>query len=421
MNDLKATKGTMAFLSPSETLAIAAKAKALKAAGENVCAMGAGEPDFDTPAHIKQAAIDALLKGETKYTPSSGIPALKKAIVEKFRNDNGIETEPSRVIVSPGAKFSGFATICTLCGPGDEVIVPAPYWVSYTEMIKAAGATAVIINCKAENNFELEPEALQSAITPRTKLLILNSPSNPTGAVYRVSTIEKIAEIALRNNIMVMSDEIYEKLVYDPELPHKSIASVSPEMNELTITINGFSKAYSMPGWRLGYLTAPKWLADRIVAFQSHTTSNPTSFAQYGALARVRNTPRSHLLADLRDSGSQNHPSLRRVLSLLRRVELRAELHGLRQPSAGRGEGCRGAGTSLRGRSQSPRLLRLFRGDDPRGRRENRPLLRKTGEITIDGNLSRRAQSVSGGNSTNQNGGNRRCPEWILHGSSSVF
>ena len=287
MNDLKATKGTMAFLSPSETLAIAAKAKALKAAGEDVCAMGAGEPDFDTPQHIKQAAVDALMRGETKYTPSSGIPALKKAIVEKFRNDNGIETEPSRVIVSPGAKFSGFAAICTLCGPGDEVIVPAPYWVSYTEMIKAAGATAVIVNCRAENNFELEPEALQAAITPRTKLLILNSPSNPTGAVYRASTIEKIAEIALRNNIMVLSDEIYEKLVYDPELPHKSIASVSPEMNELTITINGFSKAYSMPGWRLGYLTAPKWLADRIVAFQSHTTSNPTSFAQYGALAAL--------------------------------------------------------------------------------------------------------------------------------------
>ena len=287
MNDLKVTKGTMAFLSPSETLAIAAKAKALKAAGENVCAMGAGEPDFDTPAHIKQAAIDALLKGETKYTPSSGIPALKKAIAEKFRNDNGIETEPSRIIVSPGAKFSGFAAICTLCGPGDEVIVPAPYWVSYTEMIKAAGATAVIVRCKAENNFELEPEALQAAITPRTKLLILNSPSNPTGAVYRTSTIEKIAEVALRNNIMVLSDEIYEKLVYDPELPHKSIDSVSPEMNELTITVNGFSKAYSMPGWRLGYLTAPKWLADRIVAFQSHTTSNPTSFAQYGALAAL--------------------------------------------------------------------------------------------------------------------------------------
>ena len=287
MNDLKATKGTMAFLSPSETLAIAAKAKALKAAGENVCAMGAGEPDFDTPAHIKQAAVDALMKGETKYTPASGIPALKKAIAEKFLNDNGIKVEPSQVIVSPGAKFSGFAAICTLCGPGDEVIVPAPYWVSYTEMIKAAGATAVIVKCRAENNYELEPEQLQAAITPRTKLLILNSPSNPTGAVYRVSTIEKIAEIALKNNIMVMSDEIYEKLVYDPEFRHKSIASVSPEMNELTITINGFSKAYSMPGWRLGYLAAPKWLADRIIAFQSHTTSNPTSFAVNPSFGKV--------------------------------------------------------------------------------------------------------------------------------------
>ena len=230
------------------------------------------------------------MKGETKYTPASGIPALKKAIAEKFLNDNGIKVEPNQVIVSPGAKFSGFAAICTLCGPGDEVIVPAPYWVSYTEMIKAAGATAVIVKCRAENNYELEPEQLKAATTPRTKLLILNSPSNPTGAVYRVSTIEKIAEIALKNNIMVMSDEIYEKLVYDPEFRHKSIASVSPEMNELTITINGFSKAYSMPGWRLGYLAAPKWLADRIIAFQSHTTSNPTSFAQYGALAALTGT-----------------------------------------------------------------------------------------------------------------------------------
>lgn len=287
MNDLKATKGTMAFLSPSETLAIAAKANALKAAGENVCAMGAGEPDFDTPAHIKQAAIDALMRGETKYTAASGIPALKKAIAEKFKKENGFSVEPSQIIVSPGAKFSGFATICTLCGPGDEVIVPAPYWVSYTEMIKAAGAEAVIVKCSPENNYELMPEQLEAAITPRTKLLILNSPSNPTGAVYRPSTIEKIAAVILKHKIMVMSDEIYEKLVYDPEYSHKSIASVSPEVNELTVTINGFSKAYSMPGWRLGYLAAPKWLADRIVAFQSHTTSNPTSFAQYGALAAL--------------------------------------------------------------------------------------------------------------------------------------
>ena len=287
MNDLKSSACPMAFLAPSATLAIAAKAKALKAAGENVCAMGAGEPDFDTPAHIKQAAIDALMRGETKYTPASGIPALKAAIADKFAKDNGIKTEPSQIIVSPGAKFSDFAAVCTLCGPGDEVIVPAPYWVSYPEMIKACGATMVVLPCSAENNYEPDLAELEKSVTSRTKLLILNSPSNPTGAVYRTSTIKKIAEIALKHNFMVLSDEIYEKLVYDPEFQHKSIASVSPEMNELTITVNGFSKAYSMPGWRLGYLTAPKWLAQRISAFQSHVTSNPTSFVQYGGIAAL--------------------------------------------------------------------------------------------------------------------------------------
>ncbi len=287
MNDLKSSACPMAFLAPSATLAIAAKAKALKAAGENVCAMGAGEPDFDTPAHIKQAAIDALMRGETKYTPASGIPALKAAIADKFAKDNGIKTEPSQIIVSPGAKFSDFAAVCTLCGPGDEVIVPAPYWVSYPEMIKACGATMVVLPCSAENNYEPDLAELEKAVTSRTKLLILNSPSNPTGAVYRTSTIKKIAEIALKHNFMVLSDEIYEKLVYDPEFQHKSIASVSPEVNELTITVNGFSKAYSMPGWRLGYLTAPKWLAQRISAFQSHVTSNPTSFVQYGGIAAL--------------------------------------------------------------------------------------------------------------------------------------
>ena len=288
MKDLKICASPMASLAPSATLAISAKAKALKAAGENVCSMGVGEPDFDTPAHIKQAAVDALMRGETKYTPASGIPELKAAIAEKFKKDNGIETDPSRIIVSPGAKFSVFAAVCSLCGPGDEVILPAPYWVSYPEMIKASGAAMVSIKTSPENNYELDPEELEKAVTPRTKLLILNSPSNPTGAVYRPASIEKIAEIAMRHNFMVLADEIYEKLVYDPEFRHKSIASVSPEMNELTITVNGFSKAYAMPGWRLGYLTAPKWLSSRIASFQSHATSNPTSFAQYGGLAALR-------------------------------------------------------------------------------------------------------------------------------------
>ncbi len=290
MKDLTKTKGTMAFLAPSATLAIAAKAKALKAAGENVCAMGAGEPDFDTPEHIKKAAIDALMRGETKYTPASGIPDLKKAVSEKLTRDNGVASAPEQVIVSPGAKFSGFATIATLCGPGDEVIIPSPYWLSYPEMVKAAGAKSVFLVTKPENNYEPDPEELESKITNRTKLIIVNSPSNPTGAVWRKSTLEKVAEIAIRKNVMIMSDEIYEKLVYDSDHPHVSIGSLSKEINDLTITINGFSKAYSMPGWRMGYLSAPLWLAKRIAAFQSHATSNPTSFAQFGALAALRGT-----------------------------------------------------------------------------------------------------------------------------------
>ncbi len=287
MKDLQTTKGAMAFMAPSETLAIAAKAKALKAAGESVCGMAAGEPDFDTPEHIKKAAIEALQKGETKYTPAAGLPVLRKAIAEKLEKDNKVKTTPEQVIVAPGAKFSGFTAIAALCGPGDEVIIPAPYWVSYPEMVKAAGAKAVIVNCAAENNYEILPADLEKAITPNTKLLILNSPSNPTGAVYRTKTIEAIAEIAVKRNVMVLSDEIYEKLVYDADYPHLSIASLSKEVADLTITINGFSKAYAMPGWRLGYLTGPKWLTSRVEALQSHTTSNPTSFAQYGALAAL--------------------------------------------------------------------------------------------------------------------------------------
>lgn len=290
MTDLQKTSGTMAFLAPSETLAIAAKAKALKAAGENVCGMSAGEPDFDTPDHIKKAAVDALMKGETKYTPASGTIELRKAIAEKLKTENGIPTSPEQIIVAPGAKFSGFTAICALCGPGDEVIMAAPYWVSYPEMVKAAGAKSVILKSSPENNYEIVPEELEKAITPNTKLIIINSPSNPTGAVYRKSTLEKIAAIAIKHNVMILSDEIYEKLVYDAEFPHVSIASLSKEIADLTITVNGFSKAYSMTGWRLGYLTAPKWLADRIGALQSHTTSNPTTFAQFGALAALTGT-----------------------------------------------------------------------------------------------------------------------------------
>jgi aspartate aminotransferase len=284
MKDLQITHGFMGDLTPSATLAITAKAKALKAEGIDVCSMCAGEPDFDTPQIIKDAAIKALQEGKTGYTPASGTVELKKAVAEKFIKDNGIKTTPGQIIVAPGAKFSVFSAIAALCGEGDEVIIPAPFWLSYTEMVKAAGAKAVIIQTKAENNYELMPEDLAAAVNENTRLLILTTPSNPTGAVYRKETLEKIADIAVEKNFMVLADEIYEKLTYDADRPHVSIASLNDAINERTITVNGFSKAYAMTGWRLGYLTAPLWLTKKIAAFQSHTTSNPTTFAQYGAL-----------------------------------------------------------------------------------------------------------------------------------------
>ncbi|MDD3116524.1 MAG: pyridoxal phosphate-dependent aminotransferase [Victivallaceae bacterium] len=284
MNNLKTTLGTMSEMSPSETLAISAKAKALKAQGIDVCIMSAGEPDFQTPQIIKQACIDALQAGKTTYTPSDGIIELRNAIVDKFNKDNGIKTTASQVIVSPGAKFSDFIAVAALCGPGDEVIIPAPYWVSYPQMVKAAGATCVFVNTLPENNYEVMPDELEAVVTDKTKLMILCTPSNPTGSVYRREALEKIAAIAVKHNFMILADEIYEKLVFDADKPHISIGSLNDDIAELTVTVNGFSKAYAMTGWRLGYLTAPKWLAVRISALQSHLTSNPTTFAQYGAL-----------------------------------------------------------------------------------------------------------------------------------------
>jgi aspartate aminotransferase len=287
MPNLKETKSGMGQLEPSATLAVTSKAKAMIAAGEDVCSMSAGEPDFDTPDFIKAAAIEALNQGQTKYTPAVGTPALRQAIADKLIKENGIQTTPAQVLVAPGAKFSCFSAIAALCGPGDEVIIAAPYWVSYPEMIKAAGAKVVSIQGKAENNYEIDPADLAAAITPATKLLVLNTPSNPTGAVYRKESLEKIAQIAIEKDIMVMADEIYEKLTYDADLPHVSIASLSQEICDRTITVNGLSKAYAMTGWRLGYLSAPLWLSKRIAALQSHLTSNPTTFAQAGGLVAV--------------------------------------------------------------------------------------------------------------------------------------
>ncbi len=287
MRDLQKISGFMGGLTPSATLAITAKAKALKAEGQDVCSMAAGEPDFDTPRAIKDACIKALNDGKVYYTPASGLPELRKMVAKKFAEENGIPGAFEQVVVAPGAKFSVFSAIAALCGPGDEVIIPAPYWLSYPEMVHATGAKLVEIKTRAEDNFELDPAALEAAVTEHTKLLILNTPSNPTGAVYSRDRLAAIAEVAVKHNFMVLSDEIYEKLVYDTDRPHVSIASLSDAIRERTITVNGFSKTYSMTGWRVGYLTAPLWLTKRIIALQSHTTSNVTTFAQYGAMAAL--------------------------------------------------------------------------------------------------------------------------------------
>jgi len=274
-------------LTPSLTLAIAAKAKKLKAEGVDVCGFGAGEPDFDTPQHIKDAAAAALAAGFTKYTPSSGTPELRAAIAEKLKKENGLDYKPSQVIVNCGAKHSCFNVILATCGAGDEVLIPAPYWLSYPEMVKIADASPVIVPTQESNGFKLTPDEFRAAMTPATKLIILNSPSNPTGAVYTKEELQALAEVALEEEILMLSDEIYEKITYDGT-QHTSLASLGKEVYDLTITVNGFSKAYAMTGWRLGYVAAPEGIAKAIDSIQSHSTSNPTSFAQKGALAALK-------------------------------------------------------------------------------------------------------------------------------------
>ena len=273
-------------LSPSLTLSIDSKAKAMKAEGIDVCGFGAGEPDFDTPDHIKAAAMAALDAGFTKYTPSSGTPELRQAISEKFKADNGLDYKPSQIVVSCGAKHSCYNAMLATCQPGDEVVIPAPYWLSYPEMARLTGADPVFVQTREENGWKMTPDEFQDAMTPRTKMVIINSPGNPTGAVYTRDEMAALIEVASNEEILILSDEIYEKLVYD-DVKHVSIASL-PGAYDLTITINGFSKAYAMTGWRLGYLAAPESIAKAIDAIQSHSTSNPCSFAQKGGLAALK-------------------------------------------------------------------------------------------------------------------------------------
>ncbi len=282
-----------ASLSPSLTLAIDSKAKQMKAEGMDVVGFGAGEPDFDTPQHIKDAAAQALAAGFTKYTPASGIPELRQAIADKFQQENGLTYKPTQIIVSCGGKHSCFNVIMTTCEEGDEVIIPAPYWLSYPEMVKLAGATPVIVNTSDKTDFKMTPDALRKAITPRTRLLIFNSPSNPTGSVYTPDEVKAIGDVCVEKGVLIMSDEIYEHLLYDGAV-HKSVASFSPAHFEHTIIVHGFAKAWSMTGWRLGWCAAPEPIAKAIIALQSHSTSNATSFAQKGAVAALKG-PQDHL------------------------------------------------------------------------------------------------------------------------------
>ena len=285
-------------LTPSLTLAIDSKAKALRAEGVDVFSFGAGEPDFDTPEHIKAAAIEALNAGFTKYTPSSGMPELRAAISEKFKRDNGIDYKPSDIIVSNGAKQSCFNAILAVCGEGDEVIIPAPYWLSYPDMVRLAGAEPIIVQTTQENDWKMTPQQFEEAMSPRTKMVIINSPGNPTGSVYTKEELRALVEVAAEEEIVILSDEIYESLTYDGA-EHVSIASLTPEARDLTITVNGFSKAYAMTGWRLGYLGAPEKIAKAIDSMQSHSTSGPCSFAQKGGLAAL--TGSQQCVADMRE------------------------------------------------------------------------------------------------------------------------
>ncbi|BAZ05521.1 pyridoxal phosphate-dependent aminotransferase [Calothrix sp. NIES-3974] len=273
-------------VTPSMTLAIAAKAKAMKGEGIDVCSFSTGEPDFDTPHHIKVAAIKALEDGKTKYGPAAGEPALREAIAAKLQRENNLDYRPEQVIVTNGGKQSLYNLMVALIEPGDEVIIPAPYWLSYPEMVTLAGGKSVIIEATVENGYKITPEQLQQAITPKTKLFILNSPSNPTGMVYTPEEIKALAQVIVKADIFVVADEIYEKILYDGAT-HLSIGSLGKEILERTIVSNGFAKGYAMTGWRIGYLAGPVELIKATITIQSHSTSNVCTFAQYGAIAAL--------------------------------------------------------------------------------------------------------------------------------------
>ncbi|MEI6656157.1 MAG: pyridoxal phosphate-dependent aminotransferase [Verrucomicrobiota bacterium] len=284
---MESISSRIAKVNPSLTLAVTNQAKAMIAKGEEVYALAGGEPEVDTPDFIKAAAIQAIHEGRTKYTPAGGILELREAIAAKLLVDNNLEFDAKQICLTAGAKMACFNAILAVVEEGDEVIIPAPHWVSYPEMVRLAGGVPVIVETMESTGWKMTAQQFEEAMTPATKMVILNSPGNPTGAVYTELELREIGDIALGEEIVILSDEIYEKLIYG-DAKHVSIASLSDALRDLTITVNGFSKCYSMTGWRLGYTAAPKLFADAIDKIQNHTVSNATTFAQYGALAALQ-------------------------------------------------------------------------------------------------------------------------------------
>ena len=291
----------VSHIKPAPTLALTAKVNQLKSQGVDVIGFGAGEPDFDTPDFVKEACIKALKEGKTKYSPSAGILPLREALSQKLLEENHIEYKPSEIVITAGAKMALYLVFTAILEEGDEVLLPSPYWVTYPEQILLCGAKHVEIELKEEDNFVLTAESLKPFITKRTKALILNSPSNPTGAVIPEEEVKKIAELCLSNNIFIISDECYEAFLYDDE-KFVSPASLSKEVREITFTINAFSKTYSMTGWRVGYVACPEKFAKVIADLNSQTISNATTFAQYGALEALKNPEAKEFVKTMRNA-----------------------------------------------------------------------------------------------------------------------
>jgi aspartate aminotransferase len=282
---------------PSATIAVTDKARALKAAGRNVIGLGAGEPDFDTPENVKQAAIKAIKDGKTKYTDVGGIPELKEAVISKFKRENELSYKPNQIIIGTGGKQVLYNALMATINPGDEVIIPAPYWVSYPEMVALAGGESVPVVCTAEHGFKLRAADLEKAITPKTKWIILNSPSNPTGAAYARSELKAITDVLARHpNVWVMTDDMYEHLVYD-DFAFATPAQIEPKLYDRTLTVNGVSKAYCMTGWRIGYAGGPAELIKAMATIQSQSTSNPSSIAQWASVEAL-NGPQDFIPAN---------------------------------------------------------------------------------------------------------------------------